>query len=62
MGAVDGIEGEVKRKASILGLSGRIQIQNAEQFVSALRMGYHKSLQINLILILDCNIAKCGRV
>ena len=50
-GAVDGIGGGVKRKASILALSGRMQIQNAEQFVSALRMGYHKSLQINLILI-----------
>ena len=54
-GAVDRIEGEIKRKASILALSGRmqerVQIQNAKQFVCALRTGYRKSLQITLILI-----------
>ena len=37
-GAVDRIGGEVKRKASILAFSGRTQIQNAEQFVTALRI------------------------
>ena len=47
-GAVDGIGSEVKRKASILAFSGRTQIQNAEQFVTALRIGYRKSLYINL--------------
>ena len=45
-GAFDGIGGEVKRKASILAYSGRTQIQNAEQFVTALRIGYRKSLHI----------------
>ena len=44
-------KGVVGGKGIILALSGRIQIKNAEQFVSALRRGYHKSLQINLVLI-----------
>ena len=43
-GAVDRIGGEVKRKASILAFSGRTQIQNAEQFVTVLRIGYIVSL------------------
>ena len=43
-GAFDGIGDEVKGKASILAFNGSMQIQNTEQFVSALRIGYHKSI------------------